>query len=548
MFKEDDNKNKILPLIKQRSCYVIDCSENWKKNQKKLKESTCINSCEDDTTNKYEYNGKCVQTCSKGTLLNEPNKCKCESEKCLTCPTVALNKKLCTQCNDGYYPMEYDSSNLGEYINCYKEPLGYYLDKSDLIYKKCFYTCETCEKAGSNSSHNCLTCNSNYSLGFNDSNYINCYKNCSYYYYFDNENNFHCTDNSSCPAEYSFLVEERNECIRVDIKKYTTGEIILTEHISTTTIKTDNLAHDLTTIIRLQKYDKTIIEDILKIDNITEKEKVKYLDDIINTIETSFISDNFDKSNINNGIDDIIKTENFTITFTSTKNQKEQLKDNITAISLGECEIMLRKFYNLSANETIYIKKLDIYQNNMKIPKISYDVFSKISGTNLEKLNLSICGDNRISLSIPIIINENLDEFNSSSEYYNDICYSATSENGTDISLKDRKILFVGKDKTICQENCEFAEYNYTIKKANCSCSINQNSFSFVDMNINKTKLFENFVDFKNIANIKLLKCYKNLFSREGILKNVGSYIITSIFLFNIISIFIFNMNSIKKR
>ena len=31
-------------------------------------------------------------------------------------------------------------------------------------------------------------------------------------------------------------------------------------------------------------------------------------------------------------------------------------------------------------------------------------------------------------------------------------------------------------------------------------------------MNINKTKLYKNFVDIKNIANIKVMACYKELF------------------------------------
>ena len=56
--------------------------------------------------------------------------------------------------------MESDPSNLGEYFNCYNEaPYGYYLDKNELLYKKCYYTCETCEIKGGNEFHNCLKCN-----------------------------------------------------------------------------------------------------------------------------------------------------------------------------------------------------------------------------------------------------------------------------------------------------------------------------------------------------------------------------------------------------
>ena len=35
--------------------------------------------------------------------------------------------------------------------------------------------------------------------------------------------------------------------------------------------------------------------------------------------------------------------------------------------------------------------RVDIIQEKMKIPKIEYNLYSKINGTNLIKLNLSIC-------------------------------------------------------------------------------------------------------------------------------------------------------------
>ena len=58
-------------------------------------------------------------------------------------------------------------------------------------------------------------------------------------------------------------------------------------------------------------------------------------------------------------------------------------------------------------------------------------------------MNLSYCSQTKIDLSIPIIISENIDKINSSSGYYNDLCYKATSENGTYITLKDRQKEFI---------------------------------------------------------------------------------------------------------
>ena len=40
----------------------------------------------------------------------------------------------------------------------------------------------------------------------------------------------------------------------------------------------------------------------------------------------------------------------------------------MTKIDLGQCEIELRTFYNLSDNKVLYMKKIDINIPGMKIP------------------------------------------------------------------------------------------------------------------------------------------------------------------------------------
>ena len=62
-----------------------------------------------------------------------------------------------------------------KYIKCYKNLIGYYLDKKDYKYKNCYYTCKECELPGNNITHNCLICNENYISILNYSNYYNCY-------------------------------------------------------------------------------------------------------------------------------------------------------------------------------------------------------------------------------------------------------------------------------------------------------------------------------------------------------------------------------------
>ena len=211
----------------------------------------------------------------------------------------------------------------------------------------------------------------------------------------------------------------------------------------------------------------------------------------------------------------------------------------MTKIDLGDCETKLRNFYHIPDNETIYMKKIDIKQEGMKTIKVEYDVYANLFGKNLINLNLTVCGTSKASIYIPLIINDNLDKYNSSSGYYKDICYSTTSEDGTDILLKDRQNEFINKDKVVCQEDCDFSEYDYDTFVAKCSCDIKGCSESYADMKINKHKLLENFKNIKNIINFEFLKCYNKLLC-YGIFKNFGFYILILIILFHIISIFIF--------
>ena len=515
--KEINTELKIFPQINNKSCSIIDCSDNWKSKQKKIiaDNNKCVEKC-DNPPYIYEYNGKCYENCRKGLLLdeneNQMNKCKCELDECLLCPKVALEKGLCTKCNTNYYSKENDPLNLGEYIKCYEKPE----EPDDNIYNQCYITCKSCNISGNNLTHNCLECNDNYPIKFRNNNYLNCFENCSYYYYFDEVNNYHCTNDLSCPNGYIKLNEFSKECTLYDI-----GIIF------------DNL---------------TINE--INITEISKEEEIQYYDNIIKKLEMGFTS-YFDTSISDIGKAIYFRAEKMIFTITSLQNQNNDINNNLTKINLGECENLLRKEYNISVNETLYIEKIDIFNEENETPKVKYDVYCKLFGTNLIKLNLTVCTNTKILISIPINISEfpdnldNLDIYNSNSGYYNDICYTTTSEDGTDITLGDRQSNYIDKGKQICQEDCIFTKYDYTTSQAICSCDVKESSSSVKDlMTIDKMKIaLKNFKNIKNFININFLVCYKKLFNIKGLIYNMGFYILSAIVLFHIISIFIFYIN-----
>ena len=258
----------------------------------------------------------------------------------------------------------------------------------------------------------------------------------------------------------------------------------------------------------------------------------------LKTIEDDFISGNFDSSEIEKGFDEIIEYNQIKVALSTTINQKN--KGNMTTIDLKECEIILKDVYNISYNETLFIKKIEVIQEEMMIPKIEFEVYYKLNRTNLIKLNLSYCTNIKIDIFIPIKLEGNLDIFNSSSGYYNDLCYTATSDYGTDIILKDRRNEFIENNKAVCQENCVFSEYDNIFQKVKCTCDVPKSSDKFENIKIDKSKLLNNFIDIKNIANINFLLCYKVLFTKKGIINNYGSYSIIFIIIIHFIIIIIF--------
>ena len=188
---------------------------------------------------------------------------------------------------------------------------------------------------------------------------------------------------------------------------------------------------------------------------------------------------------------------------------------------------------------------MDIYEKGLLIPILEYEVYN--IETN-EKLNLNICNSIKIDINIPVKIDENsLFKYNSSSEYYNDICYSYTTENKTDIILKDRRKEYFDNNLSLCENNCTYKGYNNNTKKVLCECYIKIKFPLVSEIIINKDKLLNNFIDIKNTININVMKCFYTLFTREGLIKNIGNYILIIIIIFSIILCILFRMKGYYK-
>ena len=92
-------------------------------------------------------------------------------------------------------------------------PENYYLD-TDGIYKQCYNLCKKCSQLGDETNNQCNECIDGYQLINNQlTNTKNCIIACNNYYYFDENNQYQCTESNECPPQYNKIISNKNECI-----------------------------------------------------------------------------------------------------------------------------------------------------------------------------------------------------------------------------------------------------------------------------------------------------------------------------------------------
>ena len=279
-------------------------------------------------------------------------------------------------------------------------------------------------------------------------------------------------------------------------------------------------------------------------DKIMENDQIE---DIYNEYKENIKSGQF------NGEDTIIQTKNVIIQISTMESQKNSQNPNVSTIDLGECENILRKEYVIPNNVSLIIYKIDIKNEDLSSTYVQYEVYDPI--TNIE-LDLKYCDGEKIIINVPV----NLDEsaislyeslskdgynlFDCNDDFYNDICSTYTSEDGTDMTLEDRKneMFYANSNITLCQSGCVFKSYNIDTKKSQCSCDAQkeETNTDITTINFDKDKIADSFLNTLKNSNFLVLKCYKLAFDLTTLLKNKGRIILTIIFIIFIILLLIY--------
>ncbi len=289
--------------------------------------------------------------------------------------------------------------------------------------------------------------------------------------------------------------------------------------------------------------EKFFAENFFKESQQTSKEELSNKDEITKSLKENIINGNLSSllTNLVNGTkeDLIAEYKDITYQLTTTENQKNGSYNNISTVDLGECEDKLKDVYGINPNISLIILKIDYKMEGLLIPVIGYEVYHPL---NMSQLNLSYCSGINIKLNIPVSIDEDeVEKYDPNSDYYNDDCYAYTSENGTDIILNDRKNEYSDNNLSLCENNCEYNGYNSETKKALCECVTKIEIDLISDIISNENLLSNNLSTSENSkTNIGTMKCVSLLFSKNGLIKNIGSYLILLTLALFGVSIFIF--------
>ena len=490
------------------------CTESCPQNYSKLilAKGKCIDECKKDDIYQFDNNNNCIEKCPEETKIDY------EEKKCLqSCYDYKFeyNKTCLSKCPDKTYKVFKNRNICSENIS-----ENYYLD-DDNIYKPCHYNCKTCFGKGDEENNKCQECYTHHILMNEPDKLNNCFQ-CDYYFYLDTLlNEYICTNDFKCPEKYIYFISEKKKCIN----KCKNDNIYRFEYNNTCYKECPNNTYSTNNYIC---YDVT-------------KSKEAVTDNEISTFQNDF--KNGDKEDIINNVtnNNEIYSENIgdTILYLSTvETQKNNSDKNMSTIDLGECGNELKIIYNINEAQSLIILKVDYFSNDSLIPIIGYEVYEP---NNFTLLDLSLCNSSEVKLFIPVNIDEdNLFLYDPNSDFYKSNCYTYTTENGTDIIVRDRQKQYGDKNLSLCETNCNYMGYDSETKQSFCVCKI-KNEMETIFEIINKTNKLLN--DFKenqesSRSSSKIsIECANVLFTVDGIKNNISSYILLIITLYFLCSL-----------
>lgn len=130
--------------------------------------------------------------------------------------------------------------------------------------------------------------------------------------------------------------------------------------------------------------------------------------------------------------------------------------------------------------------------------------------------------------------NTDIDIYNSSHAFFNDICFSYSTNNNTDFTIKDRRNKYNVSYE--CSENCKYNgidEHSYVSCSCDGSLSNISNTYSYVTSSVFNSIITSNYM---------LIKCFNNAFDINYIGYNIGFYLFLILSILWILIIIVYHL------
>ena len=135
------------------------------------------------------------------------------------------------------------------------------------------------------------------------------------------------------------------------------------------------------------------------------------------------------------------------------------------------------------------------------------------------------------------LYDHNIDPFNTTSDFYLDVCYKYTTSDKNDIYLQNRKEEYY-PDYPFCEDNCEFVKYKRDTGRVRCKCLPKEDTEDYDNISFKKNEKAKEFEKKFTSPNLKVMSC-------PGIsktLKNNPGFYITFIFTILFLLLFLYRI------
>ena len=427
-------------------------------------------------------------------------------ESCINCyggPKEGTTN--CKKCNNekGFYSIEGKTNTLCRSEQTIEE--GYYLNtlSDPPKWKECFENCAKCQYKGNEKNMKCITCRTNLINKFNKKRYFillndNCIESC--------ENNLFLTKEGDCVTEcpdgsYKYNLDYNYSClescpkgyyINLENKKCELSEFpenITMNEFESIIFEKLNIYLNPSRIINLDEFKAKIISsNDLSLNNYDSKQ-IFYINNLEEMIDEIKAVNNLG----NNDNIVIIQTE-----YDSNLQIRKNLEINKNSINLGKtAEILL---FDSSGN------RLRIPEGNSKL----FSITKYIGNVLYIDFNES-----------KWFSEQDVDIFDGSDSFFNDICHPFKTKFNSDATLKDRRNSYF-HDVNFCGEYCKYNKIDYNTMSVNCLCNSNLLN---KEMNTDIRLIINNqnkFTDELYSTNLIVMKCINLMFDPSILKTNAG--------------------------